>query len=130
MMSDSVFEEIKERSQEFFKHSHHDKSHVERVYNLAVRIAKEENADLDVVKAAVLLHDIARAMEDEGKIADHASEGAKMAKSKGTRYTCGECGMVVSVDEECGCSECDLVCCGTPMILFEKGTKAKPKTRK
>ena len=80
MMNDSVFEQIKERSQEFFKHSHHDKSHVERVYNLAVRIAKEENADLDVVKAAVLLHDIARAMEDEGKIADHALEGAKMAK--------------------------------------------------
>src|SRR3989337_2717645 len=80
MMNDSAFEEIKERSQEFCKHSHHDKSHVERVYHLAVRIAKEENADLDVVKAAVLLHDIARAMEDEGKIADHASEGSKMAK--------------------------------------------------
>jgi uncharacterized protein len=80
MIDDSVFEEIKERSQEFFKHSHHDKSHVDRVYNLAVRIAEEENAELDVVKAAVLLHDIARAMEDEGKIVDHAVESAKMAK--------------------------------------------------
>lgn len=80
MLDGSVFEKIKERSEEFFKHSHHSKSHVERVYNLAVRIAKEENADLGVVKAAVLLHDIARAMEDEGKIEDHATEGAKIAR--------------------------------------------------
>lgn len=80
MLDDSLFERMKDRSEEFFKLSHHDKSHVERVYNLAVRIAKEEKADLDVVKAAALLHDIARAMEDEGKIADHATEGAKMAR--------------------------------------------------
>jgi uncharacterized protein len=80
MLDDSVFEKMKSRSEKFFKLSHHDKSHVERVYNLAVRIAKEENADLDIVKAAALLHDIARAMEDEGKIADHAAEGAKMAR--------------------------------------------------
>ncbi len=80
MLNDSVFEKIRKRSGDFFRHSHHSKSHVERVYNLAVRIAKEENADLDVVKAASLLHDIARAMEDEGKIEDHAVEGAKMAR--------------------------------------------------
>jgi len=80
MLSDSVFEKIRKRSEEFFRHSHHSKSHVERVYNLAVRIAEEENADLDVVKAAALLHDIARAMEDEGKIEEHAVEGAKMAR--------------------------------------------------
>lgn len=80
MLNDSVFEKIRERSEEFFRHSHHSKSHVERVYNLAVRIAKEENADLDVVKAAALLHDIARAMEDEGKIEDHTVEGARMAR--------------------------------------------------
>jgi len=80
MLDDSVFEEMKVRSEEFFRLSHHDKSHVERVYNLAVQIGKEENADLDVVKAAALLHDIARAMEDEGRIEDHATEGAKMAR--------------------------------------------------
>jgi uncharacterized protein len=79
MLHDSVFEEIKTRSEKFLRHSHHDKSHVERVYNLAVRIAKKENADLDIVKAAVLLHDVARAMEDEGKIEDHAIESAKIA---------------------------------------------------
>jgi len=47
---------------------------------MAEHLAQEENADLDVVRAAVLLHDIARAMEDEGKIDDHATEGAKMAR--------------------------------------------------
>lgn len=80
MLKDAVFEEISRKSEQFFRLSHHDKSHVERVYNLAVRIAKEEGADMDVVKAAVLLHDVARAMEDEGKIEDHALEGAKMAR--------------------------------------------------
>jgi len=80
MLSDSVFKQIGELSKEFFKHSHHSKSHVERVYNLAVKIAKEENADLDVIRAAALLHDIARALEDEGKIEDHTMEGAKMAR--------------------------------------------------
>lgn len=80
MLDDSVFEEIRNRSREFLRHSHHDKSHVDRVCNLALRLARSERADLDVVKASVLLHDIARAMEDEGKIADHAAEGAKMAK--------------------------------------------------
>jgi len=79
MLGNQVFEKIKERSEQFLKHSHHDKSHVERVYNLAVRLAREEDADLDVVKAAALLHDIARAMEDEGKISDHAKIGAEMA---------------------------------------------------
>jgi uncharacterized protein len=79
-MNNSVFEKIRERSEEFFRHSHHSRSHVERVYILAVRIAREEKADLEVVKAAALLHDIARAMEDEGKIEDHAMESAKMAR--------------------------------------------------
>lgn len=80
MVNDSVFEEIVNRSEKFLRHSHHGKTHVERVYNLALRIAEKENADLDIIKASVLLHDVARAMEDEGKIEDHALEGAKMAR--------------------------------------------------
>jgi len=80
MLKAAVFEEIRNRTAIFFRHSHHDKYHVERVYNLATRLAQEEGADLDIVKAAVLLHDIARAMEDEGTIDDHAKEGAKMAR--------------------------------------------------
>jgi len=82
MSNDELFEKIKMKSEKFYKHSHHDKFHVERVYNLALRIAKEENysVDLDVIKAAALLHDVARAMEDEGKIDDHAIESAKIAR--------------------------------------------------
>jgi len=80
MVDDSVFNNIRKRSEEFLRHSHHNKAHVERVYNMAVRIGMEENADLDVIKAAALLHDVARAMEDEGKIEDHAEEGAKMSR--------------------------------------------------
>jgi uncharacterized protein len=80
MLDVSVFEKIKERSEVFFRHAHHSKHHVERVYSMAIRIAEKENADLDVVKASALLHDIARAMEDEGKIEDHAAEGARMAR--------------------------------------------------
>ncbi len=35
---------------------------------------------------------------------------------KGTQYSCEVCGLVVSVDEACGCVEsCDIVCCGEPM---------------
>lgn len=75
-----MFEKIRLKSAEFFKHSHHDRYHVERVYRMALRIAQEEGADVDIVKAAALLHDIARAKEDEGVIHDHANEGAKMAR--------------------------------------------------
>lgn len=81
MLKDQDFAEIREKSQKFFRHAHHDWSHVERVYSLAVHIAEKEKADLVVVKAAALLHDVARAMEDEGKIDDHATESAKMAKT-------------------------------------------------
>ena len=80
MTENPVFDEIRKRTTQYYKHSHHDKYHIERVYNLALRIAQEEKADTDTIKAAVLLHDIARAMEDEGKISNHASEGAKMAR--------------------------------------------------
>jgi len=47
---------------------------------MALRIGKEEGADLEVVEAAALLHDIARAMEDRGDISDHAEEGARIAQ--------------------------------------------------
>ena len=61
----------------------HDFSHVMRVYNLCLSIAKEEkNVDLEVLKTAALLHDIARRKEDldkAGKI-DHAILSAKMAE--------------------------------------------------
>ncbi len=63
--------------------SAHDFLHVMRVYNLGLHLAKNEtNVDFEILKTAILLHDIARVKEDEdtsGKI-DHAILGAKMAK--------------------------------------------------
>ena len=58
----------------------HDWFHVERVYKLGIKIGKSEKANIDVLKVAVLLHDIARKDEDSGKIKCHAKEGSKMAK--------------------------------------------------
>ena len=38
----------------------------------------------------------------------------KMAK--GQSYSCDVCGLVVTVDEVCGCVDvCDIVCCDEPM---------------
>ena len=35
---------------------------------------------------------------------------------KGSKLICNICGMVVAVDNACGCVEtCDLICCGKPM---------------
>jgi hypothetical protein len=37
-----------------------------------------------------------------------------MAK-KGEKYRCGKCGLVVTIDRDCSCAECDLICCDLPM---------------
>jgi uncharacterized protein len=63
----------------------HDINHVMRVYNLCLELAKSEtNVDLDVLRTAALLHDIARTREDKrGHIhvldVDHAVLGAEMS---------------------------------------------------
>lgn len=58
----------------------HDRSHFLRVERTAKKIAKEENADIEIIEAECLLFDIARYLEDDGTITDHAQEGAKIAK--------------------------------------------------
>ena len=80
-MNEKFFDELKEKIQPYFeKGGSHEFSHTERVYNLAMEISKDEGADMDIVKAAVLLHDIARHSEDKGEVECHAESGAKMAK--------------------------------------------------
>jgi uncharacterized protein len=62
--------------------SAHKFDHVMRVYNLALHLSENENVDLDVIKAAALLHDIGGKKEVDdltGKI-DHAVESSKMAE--------------------------------------------------
>jgi len=60
--------------------STHDFDHVLRVYHLAERIGQTEGADMAVLRAATLLHDIARPDEDTGQVPDHAVEGARRAQ--------------------------------------------------
>lgn len=49
------------------------------MHQLALRLAEKEDADEEVVEAAVFLHDIGRAKEDDGKIDNHAEWGAEKA---------------------------------------------------
>lgn len=57
----------------------HGFDHTKRVYTLALEIGKAENADLEVLLPAALLHDIGREMEDYIG-ADHAESSAYAAK--------------------------------------------------
>ena len=63
----------------------HNIDHVTRVYNLCLELAKNEpDVDLDILKTAALLHDIARTREDRDVQAgllnvDHAVLGAEMS---------------------------------------------------
>lgn len=59
--------------------SAHDFDHVLRVLANAERIGRVENADMDVLRTATLLHDIARADQRRTGI-DHAAEGAHRAR--------------------------------------------------
>lgn len=72
------FFQLKEAVEKELSQADHDIDHTMRVYNLSLKLAKDKNADLDVLKAAALLHDIARAREDKGE-GDHALLGAEMA---------------------------------------------------
>ena len=60
--------------------SAHDFDHVLRVYTLAERIARAEGANLEIVRAAALLHDISRADEDHHGAGDHAQLAAERAR--------------------------------------------------
>jgi len=57
----------------------HDFDHVLRVLSTAERLAQEENADWDIVRAATLLHDVARGHGDR-MAEDHAHAGAEIAR--------------------------------------------------
>jgi uncharacterized protein len=59
----------------------HDREHTLRVHALCMHIGKKENADLEILGLAALLHDIARHQDDtsHGKIC-HAEKGAQLAE--------------------------------------------------
>ncbi|MFA5388208.1 MAG: hypothetical protein WC312_00435 [Candidatus Omnitrophota bacterium] len=49
--------------------------------------------------------------------------GRKTKKAeKGMKYVCDECGMAVTVNDACSCTDvCDITCCGRDMRLVNLG---------
>jgi len=88
-IDNKIINEIKDKAKEFFVDASgcHDWSHVERVYGLAMSIAKEEKADVNILKIAIYLHDIGRKEEmvTGGKIC-HAEKGVELAENILSRY--------------------------------------------
>lgn len=80
-MENKFFEDLKEKVKKTVgEKGSHDFSHIERVYYISIKIAKGLDVDMDIVKAAALLHDISRINENKKNIRDHAAQGAIEAK--------------------------------------------------
>lgn len=77
------YQKIKKIVEKELSCSAHNMEHVLRVYNLCLHLAENESdVDLDILKTAALLHDIARVKEDKDDSGntDHAILGAEMAE--------------------------------------------------
>jgi uncharacterized protein len=89
MNNKGIIEEIKNEAMAYFvgAGSGHDWTHVERVHDLAVRIAKKEKANIDIVELAAYLHDVGRKeeIESKGKIC-HAERGSELAEEILSKY--------------------------------------------
>lgn len=59
----------------------HGFDHILRVLALAEYIARAEGADVEIVRTAALLHDIARDVDDEADPRDHAALAAERARA-------------------------------------------------
>lgn len=80
-MENEFYEKLKEKIQKYYESGgSHAFDHTQRVYNLSLRLSKNQKVDLDVVKAAALLHDVARLKEDKEEVECHAEHGAIMAE--------------------------------------------------
>jgi uncharacterized protein len=80
---EAKYQKIKEIVRKELAHSHHDLEHVERVHDLCIYIARDEpKANLDVLRTAALLHDVARVREFDDTLGsvEHATLGARMAE--------------------------------------------------
>ena len=63
-----------------------------------------------------------------GAVKETAAKKAPAAKKEsriGKEYECEVCGLAVTVDEDCGCAECEILCCEEPMKQRSKSAKSK-----
>lgn len=101
----NLLDQIKEEAMRYFTSAKgsHDWHHTERVYNLCLHIGKKENADLEILKLAALLHDIGRECQDKsnGEVC-HAEKGAHLAREIMERYDVTR----EKVEEVIHCVEC------------------------
>jgi uncharacterized protein len=79
----ALFDNVRKEARNYFPAARgsHDWDHTERVLRLCLRIGKKENADLEILELAAVLHDIGRPEEDRtsGKVC-HSEAGAALAR--------------------------------------------------
>lgn len=84
-------EEVKRIVKDELSCSVHDMDHVFRVFNIAMKLARDEEVDMEVLQVALYLHDIARVKEDKDQSGrtDHALLGAEMSREilKNLKYS-------------------------------------------
>lgn len=78
-MSYSLLLTVDEIKHLYLDEGGHGMDHVLRVHRTALWIAERVGADLEIVNAAALLHDIARRKEGNGECHCHAEEGSRQA---------------------------------------------------
>lgn len=78
-MNKAEFAAIESHMLGLMKDSAHDCQHIYRVLYYCLDLARDSGADMDVLIASALLHDIGRAAEYKNRKADHALVGAEMA---------------------------------------------------
>jgi uncharacterized protein len=105
MIAMDLFTQIREETKHCFVNAKgsHDWQHTERVYNLCMHIGEKENADLEILKLAALLHDIGREYQDKtnGGVC-HAEKGAHLAREVMERHDVDK----EKVEEVIHCIEC------------------------
>ena len=81
----------------------HGRSHIQRVLRMAIRIGREEGADLEVVELAAMLHDILANQETHSGIEGfrHEIEGSKEARKIMSKIGVAE----KTIDAVCHCIE-------------------------
>jgi uncharacterized protein len=87
----AIFKKVKKEAEKILKKSRgsHDLEHTGRVLRLALHIGKKQKANLEIIRLAAVLHDIARHAEDKsGGVIDHAVCGAKKAAAILKRNGC------------------------------------------